>query len=220
MAGLNKLMSALEKMNGQSALDKRGELRTQFYLHLSRRAGERVADYASRFRVAVSDLKAGEGVLEYERPFAACEATGHRPPKRPARALLLSGAPPEAVQAARELKGNVRQEREKLQRAGELAPCQIQRQLESRHIWTWRRGSNCQTYPVAHAADAVSKFQLAAVLPDRSSQSVINFMSRMWLPPRGAPRQIIADLRVVSSSARPFRTTAQVTPSFCGMLRS
>ena len=28
--GLNKLMAALETMNGQSTLDKRGELRTQF----------------------------------------------------------------------------------------------------------------------------------------------------------------------------------------------
>ena len=32
------------------------------------------------------------------------EATGHRPPMRLARALLLSGAPPSAVQAARELR--------------------------------------------------------------------------------------------------------------------
>ena len=36
------------------------------------------------------------------------EATGHRPPKRLARALLLSGAPPAAVQAARELKCDVK----------------------------------------------------------------------------------------------------------------
>ena len=39
------------------------------------------------------------------------EATGHRPPRRLARALLLSGAPPEAVQAARELKCAVCSER-------------------------------------------------------------------------------------------------------------
>ena len=61
LAGLNKLLDALEAMNGQSLLDKRGELRTQFYLHLSRKPGERVADYASRFRTAISDLKE-EGV--------------------------------------------------------------------------------------------------------------------------------------------------------------
>ncbi|CAE7273095.1 tenm3 [Symbiodinium sp. KB8] len=61
LAGLNKLLAALESLNGQSVLDRRGELRTQFYLHLARRPGERVADYASRFRTAVSDLKS-EGV--------------------------------------------------------------------------------------------------------------------------------------------------------------
>ena len=31
--GLNKLLKALESMNGQSTLDKRGELRTAFYSH-------------------------------------------------------------------------------------------------------------------------------------------------------------------------------------------
>ena len=60
--GLNKLLGALENMNGLSVLDKRGELRSQFYLQLSRRAGERVTDYASRFRTSVADLKA-EGVV-------------------------------------------------------------------------------------------------------------------------------------------------------------
>ena len=48
-------------MNGQSILDKRGELRTQFYLNLMRKPSERVSDFASRFRTAVADLKA-EGV--------------------------------------------------------------------------------------------------------------------------------------------------------------
>ena len=55
-------MKALGIMNGQSTLDKRGGLRTQFYLHLSHRAGECAADYAGRFRTAASDLKA-EGVV-------------------------------------------------------------------------------------------------------------------------------------------------------------
>ncbi|CAE7888862.1 unnamed protein product [Symbiodinium sp. KB8] len=59
--GLNKLLDALEKMSGQTPLDRRGELRTVFYTNLSRRAGERVADFASRFRTTAADLKA-EGV--------------------------------------------------------------------------------------------------------------------------------------------------------------
>ncbi|CAE7780296.1 tenm3, partial [Symbiodinium necroappetens] len=60
--GLNKLLKALESMNGQSTLDKRGELRTAFYIHMMRKAGERVSDYSSRFRTAIADLKA-EGVV-------------------------------------------------------------------------------------------------------------------------------------------------------------
>ena len=59
--GLNKLLSALEGINGQSVLDKRGELRTHFYNHLQRKAGERMSEFATRFRTAVADLKA-EGV--------------------------------------------------------------------------------------------------------------------------------------------------------------
>ena len=60
--GLKKLLSALEGINGRTALDKRGELRSQFYLELSRRPGERLSEFCSRFRTAVADLKA-EGVV-------------------------------------------------------------------------------------------------------------------------------------------------------------
>ena len=48
LAGLNKLMHALEGLNGQSVLDRRGELRTQFYLHMDGsetwRRGRRLCD--------------------------------------------------------------------------------------------------------------------------------------------------------------------------------
>ena len=60
--GLNLLLTALETMNGQSTLDKHGKLQTQCYINMSRRPGERVSDYSSRFRTAVADLKA-EGVM-------------------------------------------------------------------------------------------------------------------------------------------------------------
>ena len=59
--GLNKLLIALEGINGQTVLDKRGELRTAFYLNLQRKAGERVSEFATRFRTLVADLKS-EGV--------------------------------------------------------------------------------------------------------------------------------------------------------------
>ena len=59
--GIKKLMRAFEEMNGKSALDKRGELRNQFYLELARRPGERISEFCTRFRVMVGELKA-EGV--------------------------------------------------------------------------------------------------------------------------------------------------------------
>lgn len=61
LAGLNKLMAAWETMNGRTALDKRGELRQTFYMDLQRRPGERVTEFATRFRSLVADLRA-EGV--------------------------------------------------------------------------------------------------------------------------------------------------------------
>lgn len=59
--GLNKLLDALEGINGQTVLDKRGELRTQFYLELKRKPGERLSEFCTRFRCLVADLKS-EGV--------------------------------------------------------------------------------------------------------------------------------------------------------------
>ena len=60
--GLDKLLGALESINGRTALDKRGELRSQFYLELARRPGERLSEFCSCFRTIVADLKA-EGVV-------------------------------------------------------------------------------------------------------------------------------------------------------------
>ena len=60
-SGINKLLAALEEINGKTALDKKGELRRQFYTELSRRPGERPADFLSRFRFLASELKS-EGI--------------------------------------------------------------------------------------------------------------------------------------------------------------
>ena len=60
-SGINKLLAALEEINGKTALDKKGELRRQFYTELSRRPGERPADFLSRFRFLVAELKS-EGI--------------------------------------------------------------------------------------------------------------------------------------------------------------
>ena len=59
--GLNKLLDALEGINGKSELDKKGELREQFYNTLKRKPGERISEFCTRFRTLAADLRS-EGI--------------------------------------------------------------------------------------------------------------------------------------------------------------
>ena len=59
--GLNKLLKALESISGKTDLDKKGELRSAFYLDLKRRPDERIGEFCTRFRTLVADLKS-EGI--------------------------------------------------------------------------------------------------------------------------------------------------------------
>ena len=52
--GLKKLMQALEGINGMTALDKNGELRSQYSI---RKPGERVSEFSTGFRTVVADLR-------------------------------------------------------------------------------------------------------------------------------------------------------------------
>ena len=61
LAGINKLLRALETINGKTQLDKRGDLRNSFYLELKRKPGERISEFCTRFRSAVAELRM-EGV--------------------------------------------------------------------------------------------------------------------------------------------------------------
>ena len=65
LSGINKLLTALEEMTGRSSLDKRGELRNVFYLELKRKSGERISEFATRYRGLVAELKA-EGVTIHD----------------------------------------------------------------------------------------------------------------------------------------------------------
>ena len=56
-AGLKKLMTALESSVGKTLLDRRGELRGQFYQDMRRTAGESISAYCTRFRTLSSELK-------------------------------------------------------------------------------------------------------------------------------------------------------------------
>ena len=62
LAGLNKLLAALESINGKTDLDKKGELRSQFYLELKRKPCERISEFTTRFRTLTAEMKL-EGIV-------------------------------------------------------------------------------------------------------------------------------------------------------------
>ena len=61
LSGINRLLRALEEMTGRTSLDKRGELRNVFYLELKRRSGERISEFATRFRGLIAEMKSEGG---------------------------------------------------------------------------------------------------------------------------------------------------------------
>lgn len=56
-AGIKKLMKALEESMGKTELDRKGELRKQFYQVIRRSPGERVATFCTRFRTLTAELR-------------------------------------------------------------------------------------------------------------------------------------------------------------------
>ena len=120
--------------------------------------------------------------------------TGHRSNRRLARALVIAGAPAEVVQAAKTLKCSICAERKrpKAQRPASLpAPKDVGDQVHVDLFELFDIHDN--RFYVAHAIDFVSRFQMAQVLPDKSSDSVVEFLSTRWLPIFGPPRVMIAD---------------------------
>ena len=54
--GFNKLLDALESINGKTDLDKKGELLHLFYNELRCKPGERISEFCPRFRTLAADL--------------------------------------------------------------------------------------------------------------------------------------------------------------------
>ena len=122
------------------------------------------------------------------------ENTGHRSNRRLARALVLSGAPTEVIRAAKNLKCSICDEkkRPKARRPASLpAPKDVSDQVhldifevadvEERHFY------------VVHAIDWSSRFQMAEVLEHKSSEAVVDWFEKRWLPIFGPPRVLVAD---------------------------
>jgi len=114
---------------------------------------------------------------------------GHRSGARLAPALVICGAPKEAVLAANHLKCDA---------------CSERRAPKARHPATFPAvhdfGAQLQvnilvvedafqqTYLVGQATDKVSRYQLAVLLPNKSSAAMINFITTHWVPLLGAPQ--------------------------------
>ena len=112
------------------------------------------------------------------------ENTGHRSGRsRLARALLVCGAPREAVLAAKQLRCNVCEERKapKARRPASLP--QTSRVGAKAHVnFLMVEDAFKQSYYVVHITDSVSRYQMAAVIKDKSTQSVIQFLMTHWIP--------------------------------------
>lgn len=122
------------------------------------------------------------------------ENTGHRSNKRLARALAVAGAPVEAIAAAKSHKCSLCQERAqpKTRRPAALpTPKDVSDQVHVDLI----EMEDCaeRRFYIAHATDFATRFQVAEVLPNKSSKAVINFLSSRWVAMFGAPRVLVAD---------------------------
>ena len=55
--GLRKLLDSLEQLNGTTELDRKGDLRAQFYQDLKRQPNERISTFCTRFRSLCGEMK-------------------------------------------------------------------------------------------------------------------------------------------------------------------
>ena len=120
--------------------------------------------------------------------------TGHRSGKRLARALAIAGAPAEAIQAAKQLQCSVCQERQppRARRPASLpVPCDMGDQIHVDLLEVFDTSE--KKYVVAHATDAATRFQMAEILPDKSTKSVVRFLSTRWIATFGPPRVMVVD---------------------------
>ena len=121
--------------------------------------------------------------------------TGHRPPLRLARALVISGADAKLVRAAKELKCEV---------CHELQPVKTRRPADLPRVRNFGdrvytdlfslHDVQGNTFLVAHAVDAATRYQVAKVLENKSSQQVVQFFRECWFNVLGTPAAVTADI--------------------------
>ncbi len=122
------------------------------------------------------------------------ENTGHRSNRRLARALNLAGAPAEVVWAAKHHQCDICKEKRgpKARRPVSLPTpkeCSDQVHIDLVEMYDASEAKHM----VVHMTDHATRFQLAEVLPDKSTKSVVSFIKRRWMPIFGPPKVLVAD---------------------------
>jgi hypothetical protein len=122
------------------------------------------------------------------------ENTGHRSMKRLARALMVSGAPLEAVVAAKNLRCSVCSEQKRMKPpkpASLPVPKDVNDQV---HIDLFQVMDAGETnHFIVHMTDYTSRYQLAGVLQNKSTGAVVSWIKQHWLPLLGPPRVLVCD---------------------------
>ena len=122
------------------------------------------------------------------------ENTGHRSNLRLARALAISGAPPMVVHAAKVHRCSICDEKRapKARRPASLpTPKDAGDQANVDMIEIFDAAGN--KFYAIHMIDYATRFQMAEVLPNKSTTQVLSFIRKRWLPVFGAPRVLVAD---------------------------
>jgi len=120
--------------------------------------------------------------------------TGHTSRRRLARALIIAGAPPEAVKAAKMLKCTVCDENKKPQTRMATALPRVEHPGD--HVCAdlfSMKDSGGKIYWIAHLVDLASRYQVCRLLPDKSADEVVKCLSE-WVRILGAPKALTVDM--------------------------
>eukprot|EP00434_Breviolum_minutum_P017446 symbB.v1.2.015397.t1/scaffold1144.1/size135540/5 len=123
------------------------------------------------------------------------ENTGHRSRFRLARALAIAGAHASAVRAARELRCEIclEQSSVRTRRPASLpTPKAFNDHLYSDLFSLKDQQDN--TFWIAHAIDAASRYFSGRVLRSKSAEDVVGFFTEVWFPALGIPRTLTCDM--------------------------
>ena len=120
--------------------------------------------------------------------------TGHTSKRRLARALIIAGAPPEAVQAAKMLKCSVRDENKKPNTRMPTALPRVEHPGD--HVCADLfsvKDSAGKIFWIAHFVDLASRYQVCRLLLDKTAEEVVKCLSE-WVRVLGAPKALTVDM--------------------------